>query len=460
MAGIGFKLRELVRQDNLMGTIGAYAYGMLIVGGPWLLTILAISLIILFGDKLTAVDDLINFRVILIYNFSFSLVLSSPVVIILTRFLADSIFERDVSLAIGLLVGSLMLVFLSTLPLVGWFYFYYVNLPISFRILAFFNFMLLASIWVIMTYVSAIKNFKVVVMSFFLGIFCSLFFAIIGSIYGTPGILFGFSIGSAVIVAFLLLSLFLDFPYPIKQPFAFLHYFKEYWMLAVSGFLFNLGSFVDKWMMWFSEYGMKLDSNFYIYHDYDSASFMAYLTMLPVLSIFTVIVETSFFEGYQKLFANIRYNANLDEIYDNYSDLIDVFRVNARNVVILQLALALIVVLLSPRIYDSFGINYLQLGMFRFCVLGVAMQTFVLFLNIMFYYFSAYKVVMYTNIIFVVTNIIFTSICIHLGFNYYGIGYFISTLITFIFSSISFFYYFAKLPYNVFVTRNRSTLLI
>ena len=35
MAGIGFELRKLLRQDTLLGMIRAYAYAGVIGSGPW-----------------------------------------------------------------------------------------------------------------------------------------------------------------------------------------------------------------------------------------------------------------------------------------------------------------------------------------------------------------------------------------------------------------------------------------
>jgi len=93
MAGVGFILRKLSKQDNLIGSFQAYLFSALIATGPWLFTIFSLSMITLFAEKFVSIDVLNEFRRIIVYNFAFSLVITSPVFMIVTRYLADSIYE-------------------------------------------------------------------------------------------------------------------------------------------------------------------------------------------------------------------------------------------------------------------------------------------------------------------------------------------------------------------------------
>src|ERR1700733_9922596 len=109
MAGIGFVLRKLYRRDDLSGLAGAALHSAFAAAGPWLFTVLALGTIAAIGKQLVGLDVLFDFRVILIYNFSFSLAVSGPVFMIVTRYLSDSIYKRDVSNAPGALFGALLL---------------------------------------------------------------------------------------------------------------------------------------------------------------------------------------------------------------------------------------------------------------------------------------------------------------------------------------------------------------
>ena len=94
MAGIGFVLRKLTRQDNLLGILQGFAHSALASNGPWLFTIFAIAGLSLLTIHLRGQEELAAFRVIVIYNFAFSLVLSGPLLMVTTRSLADLIYEK------------------------------------------------------------------------------------------------------------------------------------------------------------------------------------------------------------------------------------------------------------------------------------------------------------------------------------------------------------------------------
>ena len=78
MAGIGFELRKLARRDDLLGLVESYAHSALASTGPWLFTIIALSGTVMFGSRYISFDEMTDFRLIVIYNFAFSLVVSAP----------------------------------------------------------------------------------------------------------------------------------------------------------------------------------------------------------------------------------------------------------------------------------------------------------------------------------------------------------------------------------------------
>ena len=57
----------------------------------------------------TAAEDMTTFRLVVIYNFSFSLVGTGPVLMVATRYLADQIFVKKVNGIVGMFFGALVL---------------------------------------------------------------------------------------------------------------------------------------------------------------------------------------------------------------------------------------------------------------------------------------------------------------------------------------------------------------
>ena len=51
MAGIGFELRKLARRDDLMGVVASLAHASVVSTGPWIMTILALASIDVFGVR-------------------------------------------------------------------------------------------------------------------------------------------------------------------------------------------------------------------------------------------------------------------------------------------------------------------------------------------------------------------------------------------------------------------------
>ena len=78
MAGIGFQLRRLARQDTISSVLAAAGHAAVIAAGPWLFTIFALATITFVTDQIAGLAVLANFRAIVIYAFATSLVMASP----------------------------------------------------------------------------------------------------------------------------------------------------------------------------------------------------------------------------------------------------------------------------------------------------------------------------------------------------------------------------------------------
>src|SRR5215813_886200 len=128
MAGIGFSLKRLAGKDDLLGIASAYVHATMASTGPWLFTVLALgSISVLFLDYFT-IDQLINFRIVVVYNFGFSLVLSAPVYMVITRYLADCIHNKDVTKVPTVMLNSLALLFVLLVPVAFFYYGWYTKM--------------------------------------------------------------------------------------------------------------------------------------------------------------------------------------------------------------------------------------------------------------------------------------------------------------------------------------------
>lgn len=455
MAGIGFILRKLMKQNDLSSMAKAYFHSMMASSGPWLVTIIALGSFFLLSQSLASNEAYIEFRVIIMFNFSVSLLIASPITNCSTRYLADLIYLNMLQKVAGLLIGMLFILFCVGYPISMIYYNYFTYMQFNEKFQAVTNFMLIAAIWHAGVFISALKYYKVISISFIVGMLLSVAGAVkLGSSYGMLGMLFGFNIGLGFILASLIALVLIEYPPFVKDMFMVVGYFKKYWEIAFGFFIYAAGLWVDKWMMWFAPGSERLANGMRMYPDYDSAMFVSYLTVIPAMSMFLLSQETVFYEAYFRFYQGIQKHDNLEKIKVNMQKLIDVLIHVGRNLIFLQGFICIASIILAPVIFDVLGINLYQIGIFRIGVLGASFQILSLFIMVILSYFDYRKGVMWLQIIFFLSNAGFTYLTMQWGLSFYGYGFFAASLLTFFLGAIVLEHYLKDLPYHTFVTQN------
>ncbi|HTA46270.1 MAG TPA: exopolysaccharide Pel transporter PelG [Bryobacteraceae bacterium] len=457
MAGIGFELRRLTQRDDLAGMLQGYGYAALTTAGPWLFTILALSAMVALGTPATTPQELATFRGLITYNFAFSLVFTAPVTAATTRRLADYIYQKDVKQAAALMSGSLALVYGIALPLVCPFYLWHLHLNPVITLAAILNFALVSGIWVVSVFLTAVKNYRAVTWSFLVGLAISVAAAaVFAYAWGVEGMLTGFNAGLAFILFTLVARVFAEYPARADQAFAFLEYLRRYWDLVLAALLYSAAVWVDKWIMWWAPGREALTSGLLLNPDYDSAMFMAYLTIVPSMAAFTLSIETGFYEQYLKFYSDIQRHVPYTKIEANHHGLIESLVEGARTFLVLQGSITVTAILLAPKIFIWLGINFRQIGIFRFGVAGAFFHAGFLFLSVILSYFDLRRTQLAASALLLVANALFTIISIRLGFAWYGYGYFLAALVAFGCTFVAVGRAISRLPYHTFVTGNTS----
>jgi polysaccharide biosynthesis protein PelG len=457
MAGIGFELRKLVQRDDLLGVAAGYSYAALATSGPWLLTILALAAILTVGAPFATPSDIASFRLIVVYNFSFSLVLTAPVAIILTRYLADSIYARDVRQAPAALLGGLLLSYLAAAPVAAALYFWHAQTAPLMRLAAFLNLLGIAGIWTAGVFLTALKEYRALMLSFASGLIAGIVLAaILGERWGAFGMLLGFDAGLAITLFTLIARIFAEYPTRSSHLFVFLPYFRKYWDLALTALAYNLAIWADKWLMWLAPERQRLAIGFVNFPDYESAMFLAYLSIVPSMAAFTLIIETRFFENYARFYDDIQRHVSYGKIHANQQAVIEAVMDGARNFVVLQGSICFVGVLLAPQILDALGVSFLQLSIFRIGLLGAFFHSGFLFLMIVLTYFDVRRITLAIALVFLVANCFLTIATLKLGFPYYGYGYFLSSLAAFAAAFLATAWILDRLPYQAFIRNNSS----
>ncbi|MCB1737037.1 MAG: exopolysaccharide Pel transporter PelG [Gammaproteobacteria bacterium] len=457
MAGIGFVLRKLANRDDLAGIFQGYLYAAIISSGPWLFTIICIGALVTIGSQFLYQAELINFRIIIIYNFAFSLVLSAPVFMIATRYLADLIYAEQVERATGMYLGALTVLFGAQGLIVVPFYYGYAELLPLERFGAVANYFLITGIWLGSVFVTALKDYQMVTRTFAFGMMLSLIATLfLAPVLGSAGMLLGFNAGLMVIFFSLSARVFAEYPDPPEKPFAFLGHFRRYWEIALSGLIYNLAIWVDKWIMWFSPERELHPNGLISSPDYDSAMFLAYLSVVPAMALFTFSIETRFYERYLRFYQDVNKHATYDRLAFDHAQIWDAMSNAARGLMVLQVTLTVVILMFAPQLLDLLGISFMQLGAFRFGVLGAMFHIFALFLMTVLSYFDVRRQTLSVAAFFLVSNALLSGLSLHLGVAWYGFGYAVSAILTFAFAYALATRHMLNLPYQTFIVRNAS----
>lgn len=453
MAGVGSTLRKLIYKDDLIGAFQAFFNSSIISTGPWLMTIIAIGVISIYGASAGAFFHHFDFHTILIYNFAFTMIFCTPISVLLVRNLADSIFLKNITNTTSTLIFGHVLLLAITLPVAGWFYFHFVDIALELRLLAFVNFFLILFTWLIHSFVSAVKKYNLVTAAFLTGMTIGVVIAVyLKPEYADKGMLLGFNVGIGI-VFFVLLSVVLseyDFKLKKVQIYALI---KKYWQIALGCFFYVCTIWVDKFVMALAPEATTtlVTSKMPMYFEYGNAMFFAALTMVPALAIFLLQIETDFAEKYHRFYIDIIGDAPLRKIENNHNAIREAFIKHSVNLVLLQAFIAFLAITLAPKIFELLDIRLIVFSMYRFGVLGAFFHILTFLIIIILYYFDCRTKTLIIQLLFLITNAIFTYITIKLGFTFYGYGYFFSALVTFMVALPILIDHIEKLPFHTFI---------
>lgn len=454
MAGIGFALRRLVHRDDLLGVAEGYGAATLITSGPWLFTIACLASIgALLRDHVSPGDQA-EFRAVLIYSFCFSLIFSGPTAGVAVRYVADCIYKHNLRSVPSVLYVSLGVTLAGSLLVAGPFVAFALDLSRGAAIAAIMNFCLVSCIWTVSLFLSTLREHTSYAVIFAVGLVAS--FAgvtILGARYGLQGMLHGFNIGLALILFTIIGRTLAAFPQALTWPKAFVGYFRRYWELAASGIALTAALWVDKWVMWFAPEQQVVAGGLRFHPDYDVAMYLAYLTIIPAIAVFMVSFETGLFERVFRYFSHISHHAPYEAMLRNRDAIRDFTFRQLRKVIALQALIAALAIWFAPQLLPALGGTYSQMGIFRLGVLGASFHVLLLFMLLFLSYFDRRRLALGLHVLLFACNGIFSWISREMGFSYYGLGYFLASLVTFLAAYGCALVLLERLPYYTFIAR-------
>ncbi len=434
MAGIGFELRKLLRKQTYTGLLQAYAYAGIISSGPWVLSIIGILLIGVFS--LGAIDSnasITQFQVTVTYLFLISLILTGLVQLSFTRYVADQLFLENNDAIMpnfnGLLLLSMSLSLLLALPAAA---FLFPEQSALYRLLFAIGLTVMSAIWITTVFLTGMKHYHAIVLIYFLGYATTIGLALaLRHVSGLEGLLLGFVIGHVLLLMGMVWLVYRNYnsdrfiAFDIWKPGAM------YRSLMASGFLFNLGAWIDKIMFWYHpDTGQAVIGPLRASVIYDIPIFLAYLSVIPGMAVFLVRIETDFVEYYVKFYDAVREGATLDYIERMRNQMVYYVRRGLFDIAKIQAIAVLVTLVLGEAILRFLGISTLYLPLLYIDVIGAALQVVMLgILNVLFYLDQRRAVLTLTGLL-PIFNLVFTALSLQLGANWFGYGFAFAMLLT------------------------------
>jgi len=194
---------------------------------------------------------------------------------------------------------------------------------------------------------------------------------------------------------------------------------------------------MDKFVFWFMGEGKLVTGLLYTNLYYDTAIFLAYLTVVPSFAIFMVQVETNFYIKYAYYFRTIENRYDLNMIDSGRLEIVTSLRQALNRLLRIQFFITLLAWLFAEPIFKFLGLPTMMIPIFRYGSIAAFLQALFLILNIIHLYFKDTKPVLINYAFFMVSNFLLSWLSLVLDFRFWGLGYLLSTLMTLVLSFVT-----------------------
>ena len=424
MAGIGFELRQHLRKDTYAGVLRAYFLAGMVGSGPWIISISSMLVIGVLTGSTGDGEAVTPFLATVTYLMACSLTLSGALQLLFVRFVADRLFEKREEAVAPNLLGALLVTTLvsgisgaAIVMTTSW------ESPLSststdaaFRVLLVAAFVTLCNVWILSGLLSGVKAYRNVVVVFAVGYALTVGLAQLFGRIGLAGFVAAFFVSHAVMLFAMLVLVLRRYPSDRFIAFEFLQRAKIHPGLAATGVLLNAAVWVDKFVFWMNPVTSEPLIG-PIRHSvvYDVPIFVAYLSVIPGMSVFFVRIETDFAESYERYYAAVRQGDTLDELRRLRVTLAEAARSGIDDIFRIQGLTVVVLLLVGEHVLALFRIPAFYSYLFNIDVAGVGFQVLLLATLTILFYLDCRKLALYLAALFTGANLVLSLACQHLG---------------------------------------------
>lgn len=458
MAGIGFELKKLFAEKGIILKIRANLYASLVVTGPMLLGILLLlgaRYISTWAGATQHQQDLII--VIITYSLLFSLLLASVLLFVLSRYIADMIYIEELERILPSMYGAMVL--LLAIGGIAWIVFLVLStLPFQYSIFSFILFCEGIIVWIQINYITAVKDFRQILVGFIIGILSGLIVGYLLTLVIADiiiALLFGVCFAYGVIIVNFTVVLHRYFPTGKGTSLKFFEWIEKYPTLPFVGFYATLGLFIHLMLMWASPWGVQVHGLFYHAPAHDIPALLAFLTGLISIVTFVTSVEVNVYPRYRRYFKLLNGEGALSDIRKAYEEMITVLKEELLFLSLQQILVTIISIVVIGELlpYLNLGFTSVMIGLFRVLCIGYGLYAISNALVLFLLYYSAYRQALIATLAFLVVNTFGTIYTITLPEVYYGFGLVAASLVMYVISLYLLASYTKRIDFYIFTTQ-------
>ncbi len=455
MAGIGFELRKILKEDRLLSLAKVYGYSAILSSGPWVISIVAIVLVGFINiTNLGEMSEASKFQVVITYAIALasSLIITGVLQLPFTRYVADLIFNHREDEILPSYFGAIFMAWVLGIPTVVPFYLWvFDGLSTVFLVGVISTFLILCGVWISSILAASLKYYNGVVWAYFISyamiILCSYYFG-----DSIESLIYIFFFGNSMLFVILMTLIIKSYNSTIFMKIDFFLADNFYWSLGIAGLTYNLGAWIDKFIFWYHPFtGHNVIGKLNASIVYDMPIFMAYLSILPGMAIFFYRLESDFAEKYDLYYDAVRSGGTLSIIRRYRDDMVDVIRHAIHEIIMIQGVIDILLFLTAPTVFEFLNIPQLYLGLLYILTIGATLQIAFMSVLAILYYLDRKKVAMWLCIAFFIGNTVLTLVSINMGPSMFGYGYTVSLLLVFIASVIVIRNEMDRLDYETFM---------
>ena len=432
MAGIGFELRRMLdERQGFLSKVRAYAAAGLISSGPWLMTILTLTLMHLAGPFLGARGGVDMFRSLVTYCFAFSLIIQGIGQMAITRWVADLLYARQYKRVLPAFGATLLATGLVH-AVVGTVFCVAAGLDAGLSVLAVALFMVVGMTWISLTWLSVAREYDAVLRAYVYGAVLAVGGMILVAVRAdTVGVLAAYTLGQAYTLVRLVSVILRGMEAGGTRDFRVFRSLRMFPRLVGLGVIYNAAIWIDKMVFWFFD-GVGPHPLVRYHPLYDTCSFLAYLTVVPALAVNLIRLETSFYEYYRAYYGAILNGAPLRIIEERRKKMFQNLQEGTIRLLRVQGFISVMAIVFAPLVIDVLELPPAGVRVFRLTCLGAFFHVMLLLTMLMQLYFDFRTQALATAVLFFVLNGALAFWSVDRGVSSYGIGYALASFLSLI----------------------------